>query len=451
MTAGTPHPASYRDPAGHIFLRDGIVFRQVNPVYHAHYEMLMSSGLYDELTGTRWLIRHEEVIVPGSDDRAWKVLKPEQIGFFSYPYEWSFSQLRDAALLTLDIQGAAMAKGMSLKDATPFNVTFHKGKPLFIDTLSFERYEPSEPWIAYHQFCTGFLAPLLLAAYRDPDLIRLLAVHPEGIPLPLCATLLPWSSKFKPLSALHVHLQGGMKKGDARKKATIFSKEKLEHIISHLHDGIKGLKTEGASTWSNYYQETILSEAYLSEKEKLVAGMLEEMHYDTVFDAGCNTGEFSLLLAAKGKKVIAADFDARCIDKLYSNALSRSVPLDALVIDLMNPSPAIGWDNAERPSFLSRVNVDITLALALVHHLCLGQNMPFDHIASSFSRLSEWLLVEFVPMTDEKSQQLIRHKRDIYGWYTEEAFLQSLHVRYDCIKSRPVGDTGRTLHLFRRK
>jgi len=451
MNAGTSHPASYRDPAGHIFLREGIAYRQVNPGYREHLEALMSSGLYQELADTGKLIRHSEVDLPGSDGQAWKVLLPEQIKFLSYPYEWSFSQLRDAALLTLDIQAAAMKKGLSLKDATPFNVTFVKGRPLFIDTLSFEKHVTTEPWIAYHQFCTGFLAPLLLAAYKDPDLIRLLSVHPEGIPLALCSSLLPWSSRFKPLSALHVHLQGKVKKTEDNGKTAAFSREKLEHIVSHLRDGIKGLTLTGGSTWSDYYDETILSQAYLKEKENLVTDMVSRIDVNTIFDAGCNTGDFSLILAAKGKRLIAADFDARCIDRLYATATEKKIELDTLVVDLMNPPPAIGWDNAERPSFLSRLHVDLTLALALLHHLCLAQNLPFQKIADTFHRISGWLLVEFVPKSDPKSQQLIRHKRDIYDWYTEEGFLTAFGARFDLIESRQVGDTGRTLHLFRAK
>jgi ribosomal protein L11 methylase PrmA len=447
--AATPHPASFRDPAGHVFVRDGVVYRQVNPVYREHFECLFSSGLYQELTETGKLIPHEVVDIPGTDDHAWKVLKPSQVDFFSYPYEWSFSQLRDAALLTLDIQARSMKKGMSLNDATPFNVTFSKGKPVFIDTLSFEKYTPEDPWIAYHQFCTGFLAPLLLASYKSPDLIRLLAVHPEGIPLSLCSDLLPWSSKLKPLSALHIHLQGGMKSRTGQERQAAFSAEKLSRIISHLQDGIGSLTVRGTSSWSDYYQETILSEAYLEEKKRLVADMLSAIAPQHIFDAGCNMGEFSLLMAEKGKKVIAADLDERCIDRLYGLSNSKGFDLDALIVDLMNPSPAIGWANAERPSLLSRIHVDLTMALALVHHLCLGKNLPFNHIASLFTHFSEWLLIEFVPVTDPKSKQLIQHKRDIYGWYTEEEFLKAFGAYYDLTLSRPVGDTGRTLHLFR--
>ena len=291
--ADNPHPASYRDPAWHVFLRDDAVYRQVNRSYQADYERLMSSGLYDSLTRNGRLLPHAETDLVGTDDGAWKVIRPSQLSFISYPYEWCFSQLKEAALLTLDIQRECMDKGMSLKDATPFNVTFNlHNKPVFIDTLSFETYRPEDPWIAYHQFCSSFLAPLLLASKRDPDLIRLLALHPDGVPLDLSAKLLPGSTRFQPLSALHIHLPARMTPGKGPDKKILFSKEKLQRVIDHLRSGISGLRSEGPSTWSGYYDGTILGNGYLEVKKEAVKTILHGRDIATVFDAGCNTGEF---------------------------------------------------------------------------------------------------------------------------------------------------------------
>ncbi len=452
MAPGSPHPASYRDPAGHIFFRDKVAYRQVNEVYRAHYEMFMTSGLYDELTGMQMLITHVETDLPGSNEHAWAVLKPEQLDFLSYPYEWGFSQLRDAAILTLDIQSTAMEKGMSLKDATPFNIVFRSNKPVFIDTLSFETYDPSSPWVAYHQFCTCFLAPLLLAAYRSPDLIRMLATHPEGIPLQLCSSLLPWSSRFRPLAALHVHMPGGMKPGKQNsKQASSFSKEKLNHIISHLKEGIQGLSLSKGSVWSSYYEDTILSDSYLKDKERLVSRMLQGISFDQAFDAGCNTGQFSLVLARMGKKVISADSDPGCIDILYNGTKGKGLCIDSLLLDLMNPTPPTGWGNAERLSFWDRLKTDLILALALIHHLCLGQNLSFEKIATLFSRHAEWLLIEFIPKTDPRAQQILSNKEDIYSGYTEENFLHAFTEYFALVDRATVHDSSRSLFLLRRK
>jgi len=453
----TPHPASYRDPAGHVFLQDGVVYRQVNRSYQEDFGKLMDSGLYATLSGKGWLIEHEDASIPGTDDRAWKIIRPRRIDPITYPYEWSFSQLQEAACLTLDIQKEAMKVGLSLKDATPFNVIFDKqGAAIFIDTLSFETYHPEDPWVAYHQFCTGFLAPLLLAAKRDPDLIRFLALHPEGIPLERCASLLPRSTRFQTLSALHIHLPSKMKPGKGPTKKIVFSKDKLHRIIDHLRSGIATLKCEGPSTWSDYYEETILGGGYLEAKKKAVTELLAGKSIDTIFDAGSNTGEFSMLLAAEGKRVIAADVDARSVDQLARKiSLERSQgtvrSILPIVVDLMNPPPAIGWGNSERPAFLDRIRTDLTLALALVHHLALGRNLPFSKMSETFARISPWLLIEFVPKHDPKAQELLKHRKDGFTEYNETNFLAAFSEHYELAERRGIQGLDRTLFLFRRK
>ena len=184
--------ASFRDPSGFVFEREGVIYRQINRSYAPHYEQLMHSGLYAELTGEHLLIPHEEAAgVTSESGDAHLTLRPERVAFISHPYEWSFSQLKDAALTTLRVQQTAMRFGMTLKDASAYNVQFHRGRPILIDTLSFEIYREGAPWVAYRQFCQHFLAPLALMAHRDPRLGRLLAVHLDGVPLDLARSLLP--------------------------------------------------------------------------------------------------------------------------------------------------------------------------------------------------------------------------------------------------------------------
>ena len=189
--------SSFRDPSGFLFWRDGTLFRHLNESYREDYRMLMNSGLYARLTIKRFLIPHTEI-----DDHT---IKPEIIPFISYPYEWCFSQLKDAALLTLQIQKEALDTGMILKDARAFNIQFLNGAPIFIDTLSFERYRAGEPWMGYRQFCQHFLAPLALMAYDDARLNTLSRVFLDGIPLDLAARLLPWRSMMRPSLFIHLH------------------------------------------------------------------------------------------------------------------------------------------------------------------------------------------------------------------------------------------------------
>ena len=183
---------SFRDPNGFVFVSEGTLYRQVNKSYQRHYDLLYSSGLYEALVSRHLLIAHDECdYLPHGNDQIYKVLRPLPVPFVSYPYEWCFSQLKDAALVTLDLQKRALAHNMVLKDASAYNIQFLDGKPLLIDTLSFETYEEGRAWVAYRQFCQHFLAPLVLMSQKDIRLSQLLRVYIDGIPLDLAASLLP--------------------------------------------------------------------------------------------------------------------------------------------------------------------------------------------------------------------------------------------------------------------
>ena len=188
---------SFRDPAAFVFTRDGVLYRQVNLAGRAVYDALMASGLYEELTASRDLVRHAEVDPAlAADDRAYRVLQPERVPLISYPYEWCFSQLKDAALLTLRLQRAAMKRGMSLKDATAYNVQFDAGRPVWIDTLSFEPLRVGAPWVAYRQFCEFYVAPLALMRHTDVRLHQLLRTFLDGVPVDLASRLLPGHTRL---------------------------------------------------------------------------------------------------------------------------------------------------------------------------------------------------------------------------------------------------------------
>jgi len=235
------HPASFRDPSGFLFTRNGILYRQVNRSYQEEFELFMSSGLYDALTGKGWLISHEEVDIRAEDKQnAFKILKPEKVETISYPYEWSFSELKDAALCTLAIQKRALNKGLSLKDASAYNIQFRDAKPVLIDSLSFEKYETGKPWVAYRQFCQHFLAPLALMALKDVHLSRMLGLYIDGVPLDLASRLLPWKSRLNFGLNTHIHLHAAFQQkhsadGEAASsQAGSMSQQALEGLITSL-------------------------------------------------------------------------------------------------------------------------------------------------------------------------------------------------------------------------
>ena len=453
--------SSFRDPSGFVFERDGIVYRQVNPSYRAHYDRLMESGLYTGLTESRLLVPHDETDLRAASGRqAYKVIKPLQIPFITYPYEWSFGQLKDAALLTLAVQKRALSRGMILKDASAYNVQFFQGKPILIDTLSFETYQEGRAWIAYKQFCQHFLAPLLLMSRKDIRLSQLLRVFIDGIPLDLASALAPNSTYLQPGAVMHLHLhaRAQVRYSDASRAAGSLerrriSKKSLLQIADSLRSAIGGLRwRHGTTGWSGYYEGDSYQEAAFGHKLKLVAEYLELAKPSCVLDLGANTGEFSRLASGAGAFTIAADNDPGVVEANYLRVKAdREQNLLPLLLDLVNPSGAIGWANAERQSLAHRSKADCLLALALIHHLAISNNVPLSSIAEYFAELAEWLVIEFVPKSDKQVQKLLSTRDDIFDQYTEAGFEASFCASYEIIKSSPLQQSERILYLMRRR
>lgn len=429
---------SYKDPSGFIFVEDGIVYRRITEYGRNNYDYLVASGLYDVLVTNGLLVWHNEV------DR--NVIKPEKIDFVSYPYEWSFSMLKDAALLTLAVQKLSLRYGMVLKDASAYNIQFKSGRPIFIDTLSFERYFGVLPWVAYRQFCQHFLAPLALMSYKCVELSRLLSLDLDGVPLSLASSLLPVRSKFNFGIFLHVymHSKNQRKMGKARGK---FGKTSMNGLVNSLESTIEKLELRvGSTIWSNYYREEV--EYDLDHKREMVERYLSGLEGSMVFDLGSNTGEFSRIASRKGYKVVSFDKDALCVE---ANYLVRDMNVLPLVMDLTNPSPSIGWENSERQSIFERGKAHVVLALALVHHLVFSNNLNFNMIANFFSKLGKYLIVEFVPKTDNKVQLMLENREDIFGWYNQENFETVLGEFYNIVQKDNIRNSDRILYLGKRK
>jgi len=450
------HPSSYRDPSGFIFEKEGIIYRQVNICFKEHFDYFIQSGCYKHFVEKGLLIPHEEVPENLTGDKSYyATLKPEHISFISYPYEWSFDMLKDAALLTLQLVKEALDYGMILKDATPYNIQWHKGRFLFIDTISFEKYEES-PWIAYRQFCENFLGPLLIMHYSKTPLQQLQLAWPDGIPLAVIKSLLPKRSRFSLHTYLHIHLHANIssKKQSSNGTTKLFSKQKLLNLISSLEIIIRKLKPpDQKSTWSAYYEEAAQRDNYLEEKKKIINKWINELKpgIKTAADIGANEGEFSKLLAEKNINTLSADFDSFCINRLYTLIKkSGEKNIQPLVLDLSAPSPAIGVNNEERNSFIGRTNVDMVLALALIHHLAIGKNIPFARIADIFCRVGKYLILEFIPKEDEKIQLMLTGKKDIYTNYEEVFFEKGFEKYFTLMNKKNIPGTLRNLYLFQR-
>jgi 2-polyprenyl-3-methyl-5-hydroxy-6-metoxy-1,4-benzoquinol methylase len=439
MGAFQSHPSSYRDPSGFLFYQDGILFRQVNRRFAEAFEQFERSGLSKHLTGKGLLTQYEIINenLSGSDD--WYLtIKPEPISFISYPYEWCFGMLKDAALATLEIAFEALSFNMMLKDASAYNLQWHDGRMQFIDTLSFEPYNEQKPWIAYRQFCEHFLAPLLS--------------YPDGIPLALTKKLLPAKSKLNLHVYLHLHLQAKLSQKPLRSNAEQagFSKKKMMQLLKSLQQSVQSFSLDKSSgVWSAYYNEAAQRPDYLEQKKKIVAAWVSNLTLQTAFDAGANEGEFSRLLAEKGIRTISADFDHHAINKLYGKIKTENIRnIHPIILDLGSPSPAIGVNNLERPALSERLHCDLVLALAVLHHLAIGRNIGFEKIATMFALLGKKLIVEFVPKDDEKIVLMLQHKPDVYDWYSKEEFLAAFCHCYKIVAEERIAASGRALFLM---
>ena len=449
------NPASFRDPSGFVFTSDGVLYRQVQSSYQEHYEFLIQSGLYDSLVASKLLLAHEETsLAAAMHDSAYRVLKPEVIPFLSYPYEWSFSQLKDAALVTLEIQKLALQKGMILKDASAFNIQFLHGRPVMIDTLSFERYKEGEPWIAYRQFCQHFLTPLALMASTDVRLNQLFRIYIDGIPLDLAAKLLPFRSRLKPSLLTHIHLHAKSQKRYAS-KVVIKNRYKISAfqmraLIDSLESAVIQLRWQPEGTeWGAYYESTNYTESSFEHKRDAVKNYLKRTDAKIMWDLGANTGVFSRLGSEQGIYTIAFDIDPAAVEKNYREVRRKGESnLLPLLLDLTNPSPGIGYENKERMSLEERGPADTILALALVHHLAVSNNVPIGKIAEYFSRLCRWLIIEFVPKSDSQVQRLLATREDIFPSYTKEAFEMEFSRNFVINDSIGISGSERTLYLM---
>ncbi len=454
------HNASFRDSDARIVNYDGKVVRVIYDSYKDNYQKLENSGLLKELQDEKLLVSHVEVndehlLADLNNSSVFKIIKPDIIPFISYPYEWSFSQLKAAALLTLDIQLKAIKKGLSLKDATAFNIQILNGKSIFIDTTSFEIYKEGSPWVAYKQFCQHFLSPLLFYKYNNHSLVKLLWSNIDGIPLNAISKALPYSSKFNFFVWTHIHYHAKLESkynadSSVSTKNMNLSKSKLEGFLLFLKSGIENIKLPSSETeWSNYYNTFSYSNESFDQKKNLVKEFILEVNSKHILDIGCNEGEFSILASKYAKEVVAVDFDYLVVEKLTRALVKLNIlNITPLVVDFSNPTPSIGWANSERQSFYERSKFDTVLALAVIHHLAIGNNVPLSKIAELFASLCHNLVIEFVPKSDPQTQKLLITKKDIFHEYTLDHFKNEFNKYFSILRSEKINESERILFLM---
>jgi SAM-dependent methyltransferase len=453
------HPSSFRDPQGFMFEQDGVLYRQVNESGRAGYEKLMGSGLYDELVTKQLLVPHVEVDAPRGGAGSWRTLKPDPVPFISYPYEWCFGQLKKAALTTLRIQRIALRHDMTLRDSSAFNVQFVGSRPVFIDTLSFENYVEGRPWVGYRQFCQHFLAPLFLMAGCDPRLSVLSGHWIDGIPLDIARRLAPRRYRWKPgfLTHITLHSKAQERFRDAASRRSTpprLSRTSLTSILDSLRATVERLAWNPERTqWADYYSKTNYSEEAMELKKRFVASAVDEIRPARVVDLGANTGAFSTIAARAGAYVVATDIDHGAVELCFRRtSAGKDGSILPLVVDLTSPTPAVGWMNGERASFLDRCSgkTDLVLALALIHHLVIGNNVPFRSVIELLAHTGSNCIVEFVEKRDSQVQRLLASREDIFDGYSETGLENALSGMFRIVRKQPIAGAQRVLYHIRR-
>jgi len=441
---------SFRDRKGFVFVWNNEIYRAVHKSFESEWINLSKSELFQNLLSKKRIPSFDTVEpVIGLPAEISKCVKVQKIPFISWPCEWTFDQLKSAALLTLNVYRAALKHGYTLRDASAYNIQFEGFKPVFIDLFSFGERIDGKPWEAYGQFCRHFLAPLALMHYKVPGVNDLLSRHIDGIPLAIASELLPTKSRLSLAISTHIHLHAKYENkysGQTKieKKEIKISLDKLKAVADHLYDTIRDFKSHHVDTnWSDYYQNN----SYSSDGEVFKRGFCEAVAKNNpgslCVDLGANAGEYSRIVAPYFQQVVACDMDETVITDVYRRKTENILPL---LIRLENPTPAFGWANNERASFIQRIaKADLTMALALVHHLCIGNNVPVAKLADFFGSMSKKLIIEFVPKSDVQVSRLLVTREDVFDDYTLDNFTKEFSRLFNIQKKEVVPGSDRVL------
>lgn len=455
-------PGSFRDPSGRVFLIGDKVYRSVTDFGAADYEFVRDSGVIERLQADGWVIAGSPVACDvlgeyAADAR--HVIEHPRLPFISYPYEWPFPALKAAALHHLKIQRAALDAGVALSDASAYNIQFRGTEPVFIDLLSFRRYREGEIWAGHRQFCEQFLNPLLLRAKLGVPHNAWYRGSPEGISADDMRRILPWTKKLSRNVLLHVVTQSALQKSPLSSANSGLAKEfqfplsAYRRMLAKLQSWIETLEPTQAAktTWQDYSKTHSYADEETVAKREFVAKFAAATRPKILWDLGCNIGDFSAVALANGAGLSCAfDYDQGALDLAFARAAQERLPLQPLYLDAANPSPSQGWNERERSGLAARADADAILALAFVHHLAIGRNIPLEDIVDWLVGLARFGVIEFVPKQDPMVQQLLALREDIFPDFTEEHFSACLSARAKIIETKSVTETGRTLVWFER-
>ncbi len=454
-------PGSFRDRTARVFYYDGKILRGLNETALKEWQALSATHFYQRFSTAGAIVPTEQrslsSIPFSASDQQWAgVLEHEKLPFVSYPYEWSFEMLRDAALLQLDLVLAGLDEGIGLKDASAYNIQWKGASPVFVDVASFYKRTEGEPWVGYRQFCQMFLYPLLLQAYRDVPFQPWMRGNIDGMDAGVCLNLLSARDYLRGGVLAHVYLQAKAQKAynsttrDVRADLSKagFDKRIIKANAERLRALVAGLQWKPQqSTWSDYLKCGHYEASDAAQKREFVRGVASSRQWNLAWDIGCNVGVFSRIVAERAKSVVAMDADYLAIDKLYQALKSEKVPnILPLIVNVTDPSPNLGWRNMERKRINERGNPDLVLALALIHHVVIGGNIPMAEFVQWLRDLGGDLVIEFVTRQDPMVVTLLRNKEDHYADYDEQVFERELAARFTIAKREPLGSGTRVMY-----
>jgi SAM-dependent methyltransferase len=467
MTAARVEPGSFRDPHSRVFTTEDGVLRTLSAEGLADWDAFAVTDLFPRLVAEGKLIETErldgDVDLPaGLREGAAAVLRHEKIPFVSYPYEWPFGMLRDAALLQLELLEAALVEDLILKDSSPYNVQWRGSRPVFIDVGSFERLPWGEPWIGYRQFCMLFLYPLLLQAYKNVPFQPWLRGSIDGITPQQCRSLMSLRDLFRRGVFAHVYLHSRLDRrsaetaGDVKRelRAAGFKKELIVANIRRLAKLIRRLEwNPEPSTWAEYGATTSYSEGDAARKQDFVRAAVGTRRWSLVWDLGCNVGRFARIAAENARYVVALDSDAAVVERAYRTFKEEgSASILPLAVNVVDPSPGTGWRGMERRTLEGRGLPDLTLCLALIHHVVIRGNVPVRDFVDWLASLETALVIEFPTRDDPQVQRLIASKReDMHADYERGWFERCLGEAFDLDRSEALASGNRVLYFARPK
>jgi SAM-dependent methyltransferase len=455
-------PGSFRDPESRVFYSGDDVFRALSPDGLSDFEALEASGLLDDervvrteradgAVSAQGLLVHEPAAV----------LRHERIPFVSYPYEWTFSMLKDAALLQLDLLLAALERDMVLKDSTPYNVQFKAVRPTFVDVGSFERLRQGEPWVGYRQFCMLYLYPLLLQSAKGVPFQPWLRGSIDGITPSQMRGLMSFRDRFRKgvFTNIFLHARLEARYADRPQQVKdevkrVFKKELLVANVRKMRKLVQRLEwSPPESVWTAYGERNSYTDDDARRKDEFVREVAKSRDWKLVWDIGANNGRYSRIAAEGAKTVVAVDADQGPVELLYRDlreeANERILPL---TMNLADPSPGLGWRGLERRSLPDRGKPDLVLALALVHHVSISANVPVRELVDWFASLGSALVIEFPTREDPMVRKLLAPKREgLHPDYELEFFERCLAEAFEVERSERLQSGTRVLYFARPK